>query len=150
MPFTIQKLGPADVSLAKQLFWFFQVDDGVAEPVIPSDEYLKDLLLKDDFHVIVALQYNIMIGGLTAYELVMYKDEIKEMFLYEIAVFLEYREKGIAGALIEYLKRIAVDRGIKEMYVGTTGDNTAAIKLYHSTGGEAEDGVLWFVYRLTH
>jgi aminoglycoside 3-N-acetyltransferase I len=148
MHFSIKKLGPADFELAKQLFWFFQVDDGVADPVVPSDGYLKALLLKDSFHVIAALEDDMLIGGLTAYELEMYKAEIREMFLYEIAVEVGHRKKGIAKELIDFLKEIALRKGMREMYVGTTSDNKPAMKLYKATGGEAEADVVWFVYQL--
>ncbi len=148
MHFTIKKLGPADFELAKQLFWFFQVDDDVADPLIPSDKYVEALLLKDSFHVLVALQDDLLVGGLTAYELEMYKAEIKEMFLYEIAIKPGYRKKGVAKALIGFLKEIGISKGMKEMYVGTTSDNKPAMKLYRATGGEAEADVLWFVYQL--
>jgi aminoglycoside 3-N-acetyltransferase I len=149
-PYTIQKLKPGDIDLSKELFYFFQTDDGVAEPVVPSDKYINALLLRDDFHVIVALQNDALIGGLTAYELAMYKEEIKEMFLYEIAVEPGYRKMGVAKALIGLLKTIGAAKGMKEMYVGTTSNNTAAMKLYKSTGGEAEADVVWFVYQLKH
>ncbi len=148
MLYKIQKLVPGNIDLAKQLFWFFQTDDGITAPIIPSAEYVNALLLRDDFHVVVALQNDVLIGGLTAYELNMYKAEIKEMFLYEIAVEPLHREKGVAKALIGFLKTIAVAKGMKEMYVGTTNDNLAAMKLYKSTGGRAEDDVVWFVYQL--
>jgi aminoglycoside 3-N-acetyltransferase I len=148
IPYTIQKLAPGDTDLAKKLFWFFQTDDDVAEPVIPSDIYINTLLLRDDFHVIVALQNGGLIGGVTAFELPMYKEEIKEMFLYEIAVEPGYRKMGVAKTLIGFLKTIGVTKGMKEMYVGTTNDNEAAMKLYKSSGGEEEANVVWFVYQL--
>jgi ribosomal protein S18 acetylase RimI-like enzyme len=72
------------------------------------------------------------------------------MFLYEIAVEPAYRKIGIAKALIGLLKTIGAAKGMKEMYVGTTSNNTAAMKLYKSTGGEAEADVVWFVYQLKH
>jgi len=149
MSFTIKKLEPDNIELAKQLFLFFQTDDGVVNPVVPSDEYLKVLLLKDDFHVIVAMRDKAMIGGLTAYELPMYKEEIKEMFLYEIAVIPEHRGKGVGKALIESLKKIGIAKGMKEMYVGTNTSNQAAMKLYHATGGKLETATEWFVYKLS-
>jgi len=148
MVFTVNKLSPSDIGYANQLFRFFQIDDGVAEPVIPSDEYIGTLLSKDDFHVIIALQNDRLIGGLTAYELEMYKQEIRELFLYEIAVEPEFRAQGVGRQLIEYLKKIGLAKHIKEMYVGTTSDNTPAMKLYRSTGAEPEAGVMWFVYQL--
>jgi aminoglycoside 3-N-acetyltransferase I len=148
MHFTIKKLKGTDAELAKQLFWFYQVDDEVAEPLIPSNEYLKKLLTKNDFHVLVALQNDKLIGGLTAFELPMYKEEVNEMFLYEIAVEQEYRKMGVAKALIENLKNICRDKGIKGMYVGTSTDNIPAMRLYKATGGEADEKIAWFVYEI--
>lgn len=148
MLLTIKKLKPADLSYAKDLFCFFQLDDEIANPVIPSDEYIAALLLKDDFHVLIALQNDKLIGGLTAYELIMYKQQINEMFLYEIAVRPEHRKTGVAKALIQSLKEICIAKEIKEMYVGTSTDNNAALKLYRSTGGKADDNIAWFVYQV--
>jgi ribosomal protein S18 acetylase RimI-like enzyme len=148
MDFVIRKLTPADIDLAKQLFWFFQEDDGISQPILPSDGYLLDLLSKGDFHVLVALHNGMLTGGLTGYELPMYKRPIREMFLYEIAIKPAYREKGIAKALIELLKQICKENGIEEMYVGTSTPNKAAMALYTSTGGEQEPDIAWFVYQL--
>ncbi len=147
MDFTLKKLLPDEIGIAKQLFWFFQEDDGISQPVVPSDAYLLEMLSKDDFHVIVALNDGKLLGGLTGYELPMYKRPVREMFLYEIAVKPEFREKGIAKALIERLKQICKEKGIEEMYVGTSTPNTAAMALYAATGGEQEPDIAWFVYQ---
>ena len=148
MQFSIIKLTPGNIDLAKQLFLFFQEDDQVARPVIPTDDYLRDLLSKDDFHVLVALHNDLLIGGVTGYELPMYKRQIRELFLYEIAVKPEFRKKGVAKALIERLKQICREKGIAEMYVGTSTPNKAAMALYASTGGEPEADIAWFVYQI--
>jgi aminoglycoside 3-N-acetyltransferase I len=97
--------------------------------------------------VIVALNNGVVIGGLTAYELDMYKEETTEIFLYEIAVEPLYRRNGVAKELIESLKKVCVSKGIREMYVGTEKDNYPAIKLYKATGGKMEE-IAWFVYDL--
>jgi aminoglycoside 3-N-acetyltransferase I len=146
--FTIKKLSPGDTELFKQLSWFYQVDDEVAEPALPSDEYLRKLLLKDDFHVFVGIQDDKLIGGVTGFELPMYKEEINEMFLYEIAVEPGYRKMGVAKALIEELKNTCKEKGIKEMYVGTETDNIPAMKLYKATGGDPDEKIAWFVYEV--
>jgi aminoglycoside 3-N-acetyltransferase I len=133
MKFTIKKLLPDDAHLFKQLSMFFQADDGVVEPIIPSDKYLENLLLNDQFHEVVAMQKGVLVGGLTAYELVLYSRSINEMFLYEIAVVPEYRKRGIAKAMIGFLKDICIEKGIKEMYIGTSVKNHEAMQLYKST-----------------
>jgi len=148
MEFNIEKLGAGGLELAKELILFFQQDDGISYPVVPSDDYLSSLLSKDSFHIIVALKDNALIGGATGYELDMYKKEVKEMFLYEIAVRPEYRGNGIGRALINGLKQICAERNIDEMYVGTTKSNQAAINLYSSAGGEQVPDITWFVYQI--
>jgi len=141
----IKKIGVDNLVLAKQLFLFFQIDDGVENPTAASDEYLNNLLSRNDFHVVVAIENETVIGGLTAHELVMYKEETREIFLYEIAVEPLHRKKGIATALIEFLKEICAAKGITYMFVGTEADNAPAIRLYETTGGKYED-IAWFVY----
>ena len=145
MTFNIKKLDSEDLALAKQLFLFFQIDDGVKKPTAASDEYLNNLLSRDDFHVVVAIENETVIGGLTAHELVMYKEETREAFLYEIGVEPLHRKKGVARALVEFLKEISRAKGITYMFVGTEADNTPAIRLYETTGGKYED-IAWFVY----
>ena len=147
MNFEIKKLVAEDIQLAKDLFLFYQVDDEVDKPLIPSDKYLREILSRDTFHVIVALNNGVVIGGLTAYELDIYKEETTEFFLYEIAVEPLYRRNGVAKELIESLKKVCVSKDIREMYVGTEQDNYPAIKLYKSTGGKFEE-IAWFVYGL--
>lgn len=96
MTYETRKLNPNDINLAKELFLFFQIDDGVVNPTLGSDEYLRDLLSRNDFHVIGALQNETIIGGLVGYELAKYKEETTVMFLYEIGVSSSFRRKGIA------------------------------------------------------
>jgi ribosomal protein S18 acetylase RimI-like enzyme len=60
------------------------------------------------------------------------------MLLYEIGVAPEYQRRGIGTALIRALERICRDRGFAEMFVFTNRSNTAAMRLYTSTGAHAE------------
>ena len=146
MAFEIRKLSPDEIALAKELMLMFQLDDGIENPTVPSDKYLTEILAKDDFHVIVALENNQLIGGLTAYEMKMFKRETTEMFLYEIGVEKSQRQKGVATALIEFLKEICISKGIVEMFVGTGKSNSAARILYLTTGGKADEDSVWFNY----
>jgi len=147
MAYTIQKLSRFNLSLAKELIRFWQTEDGIQNPMIPSDDYLNKLLSQDSFHVFVAVENEIIVGGLTAYELIMFPKEEVEMFLYEIGVHEDYRQKGIAAKLIENLKQLCVEKEIKVIFVGTSTDNEPAQKLYKATGGEMEV-IPWFTYNL--
>lgn len=142
-----KKLDTSETDLAKALILWFQQDDRVAQPIAPSDYYLRNLLVREDFHILVAMDGDKVIGGLTAYELPMYKEEVNEIFLYEIGVDEDYRMKNIATKLIEHLKQIALEKGIPEMYVGTELNNIPAQSLYKKTGGTFEQ-IAWYVYKL--
>ena len=147
MHLSIKKLSEKDLPLAKQLLEWFQVDDGIEHPVIPTDAYLTDLLSANSFHMLVAMDDAMLTGGLTAFEVPTYYQQGVEMFLYEIAVQEAYRQLGIATQLIEKLKDICSAKAIPVMYVGTEDDNVPARKLYAKTGGDLED-VAWFTYQL--
>ena len=147
MNLIIKKLSSTDLLLAKQLITLWQTEDGILDPAVPGDSYLHDLLSNDSFHVFAALDGDRVIGGLTAYELSMYKEEVHEMFLYEIGVDENYRQKGIATKLIALLKKTCSEKGIKIIFVGTSFDNQPARQLYETTGGEMEE-IPWFTYNL--
>lgn len=147
MPIEIKKLSPNDIALAMKLFLWFQEDDGIKNPTTASDKYLKNLLSRDDFHTIIAISGNTIVGGLTAYELVGYKDEEKEMYLFEMGVEKSYRRQGIGTALIQKLKEICREKEIEEMFVGAWADNNPAVKLYENTGGKGIE-VVEFTYKV--
>ena len=146
---TIKRLGPPDLKTARELFVYFQIDDGIEEPSIPSDQYLEALLRKEDFYVLAALDQEILAGGLTAFSLPLYKTESLEMFLYEIGIKPAYRQQGIAQQLINSLLALCRDLGISELFVGTSPNNKAAIKLYETSGGKAgQEHTVMFTYFL--
>ena len=139
--FEIKKLDSADLKFAREFFRFFKDDDGEENPTFLSDAYLTKLLKREDFHVFVALEDGKFAGGLTAYELMKYNAETTEMFLYEIGVEPEYQRRGIAAALVERLKAVCAEKGIREMFVATEPDNLPALGLYEKTGGKASEFV---------
>ncbi len=145
--FEIKKLAFDEVALAKELIKVFGFDEESEHQIFSSDEYIRKMLERDDFHVIVALENDQLIGGLTAYEMRMFKRETTEIFLYEIEVAEDQRQKGIGKALIEFLKQICAEKGIVEMFVGTEKNNFPARKLYAATGGNADEDSVWFNYR---
>jgi aminoglycoside 3-N-acetyltransferase I len=143
MHIKIKKLEAPDFKLAKQLFWLFQKNDGVKNPLSTSDKYLKNLLSKNDFYVLVARDGENILGGLTAYQLPEYKREEAEMFLYEIVVDKKFRRKKIATNLIESLIQICKEKKINEMFLVTEMDNIPAQNLYSSTGGIIEETAIF-------
>lgn len=144
MDFEIKLLQINDLSLLKQLLLLWLEEEEAPQP-LPTDEYLSQLLFKTSFCAIVAIDQNLVVGGLTAFEIPLYFEEGNEMFLYEIGVQANYRKKGVGKLLIQKLQEICTNKGIKTMYVGTEFDNLPAHKLYHRTGGKLEE-IAWFTY----
>lgn len=143
----IKKLAASEIALAKSLVLMFGSDDGTGEDFVPpSNKYCAEMLARADFHVIVALDGARLVGGLTAYEMKMFKRETTEMFLYEIEVAETHRRRGIGKALIGRLFEICREKGIVEMFVGTERENAPARRLYASTGGKADEDSVWFNY----
>ena len=140
-------LSEKDAALALDLFNWFQTEDHVDKPTRPTDGHVISLLQREDFHVIVALNSDEIVGGLTAYELAGYKSDKSEMFLFEIGVAEQFQRQGVATGLINSLKSICVEKGIEEMFVDVFSDNIPAIGLYKKTGGSGRN-VIEFNYDL--
>lgn len=104
------------------------------QAAIPSDAYLTSLLEKNHFIALVALDENKVVGGLAAYVLDKFEQERKEVYIYDLAVSINYRRLGIATGLINYLKTIAKERGAYVIFVQADLEDIPAIRLYQSLG----------------
>jgi len=131
---TTKHLTTEDIALAKELFTWYLEDDEL-EGGIASDEYLMELLAKNDFHVWVALDGDKLAGGITAYELPEYKVQGNELFIYEVGVKAEYRRQGVATMLINAALEMAKALNITEVFVDAEADNEPAKALYKATLG---------------
>ncbi|MEM8602510.1 MAG: AAC(3)-I family aminoglycoside N-acetyltransferase [Cyanobacteria bacterium P01_H01_bin.121] len=102
----------------------------------PSQDYLSRLLNHGMFIALAAVENNTVVGGIAAYELMKFEQERSEIYIYDLAVALEYRRRGIATALIEKLKVIAAKRGASIIFVQADQGIEAepAIALYTKLG----------------
>src|SRR5215510_15871251 len=80
------------------------------QSAVPRDEYLRSLLAKQNFIVLVALADDRVVGGLAAYVLEKFEQERLEIYIYDLAVARQHRRKGIATKLINNLRQIARER----------------------------------------
>jgi aminoglycoside 3-N-acetyltransferase I len=108
----------------------------------PESGYLQQLLASDSFLAIVAVEDEEVVGGLAAYELRKFEQERSEIYIYDLAVLVEHRRKGIATALIEELKREAARRSAYVIYVQADYGDGPAIALYTKLG--AREDVMHF------
>jgi aminoglycoside 3-N-acetyltransferase I len=135
----IRHLTPNDVPLMNALLRTFgeafnDMDTYIANR--PSEGYLRRLLGGDSFIALAALKSGVVVGGIAAYELKKFEQERSEIYIYDLAVASEHRRKGIATALIEKLKEIAVRRRAYVIFVqADTGiEDEPAIALYTKLG----------------
>ncbi|MGB3510748.1 MAG: AAC(3)-I family aminoglycoside N-acetyltransferase [Microcoleaceae cyanobacterium] len=139
---TIQHLSEKDIKLMRELLNVFgdafdEVDTYCQAQ--PETDYLRKLLSRDYFIVLVALKHGEVVGGLTAYVLHKFEQERSEIYIYDLAVSAEHRRQGIAMTLIGALKNIAVDRGAYVIFVQADYGDDPAIELYRKVGGVRED-----------
>ena len=137
----IHRLSGNDVHRMRQLNALFATvfeDTESYAAVPPSDDYLTDLLAKDSFFAMVAVEGDEVVGGLAAYELEKFEQARSEIYIYDLAVAATHRRQGIARALINGLRDIAIQRGCWALYVQADYGDDPAIALYTSMGKREE------------
>ena len=100
----------------------------------PEDSYLGELLSSKAFIAIAATSGQSVVGGLAAYVLPKFEQARKEVYIYDLAVSSTCRRQGIATAMIEELKRIALATGVYVIYVQADHGDEPAIALYTRLG----------------
>ncbi len=100
----------------------------------PSSAYLKRLLSSNYFIALAALKNGSVVGGIAAYELQKFEQERSEIYIYDLAVAAAHRREGIATALIQELKKIAVERSAYVIFVQADIGDAPAIALYTKLG----------------
>jgi aminoglycoside 3-N-acetyltransferase I len=141
MAAVIHQLTPHDIPLLRSLNALFgsafaEPDTYCAEP--PSDEYLRGLLAKENIIVLVTLLAQQVVGGLVAYQLDKLERARRELYIYDLAVAEAHRRRGIATALIERLREIAISRDAWIIYVQAEHGDGPAIALYQGLGVREE------------
>lgn len=81
------------------------------QSAVPSDEYLTELLAREDFIPLVAIADGRVVGGLASYVLKKFEQERSEIYIYDLAVLEEYRRQHIATGLINKLRETAREIG---------------------------------------
>ena len=148
---TYRVLSPEDIGPMRELLDLFA--EAFADPESyqhnqPSDTYLRRLLQRDTFFVVVAEDAGKSIGGLAAYELIKFEQERSEIYIYDLAVTESHRRQGVATALINTLKQVAAERGAYVVFVQADYDDPPAIALYTKLG--TREDVLHFDIDVPH
>jgi aminoglycoside 3-N-acetyltransferase I len=104
----------------------------------PSDGYLRDLLADPRFIALVAVEGERIIGALGAYELRKFEQQRSEIYIYDLAVAADRRRQGVATALIDALRPIAVAAGAWVIYVQADLEDEPAVALYTKLGSRED------------
>jgi aminoglycoside 3-N-acetyltransferase I len=136
-PISIRQLSANDLPLMEGLLATFGEAFGEIDTYSssrPSNDYLKRLLSSDYLIALAALKNESVVGGLVAYELQKFEQERSEIYIYDLAVAADHRREGIATALIQELKKIAVARAAYVIFVQADIEDDPAIALYTKLG----------------
>src|SRR5690606_3603957 len=107
---TILHLDARHLSDAKAMFAMMR--EVFEEPLVtedPPDEYLQNLLGKNSFYALAALEGERIVGGLTAYRLDGYHTAESQLMVYDLAVAIDFQRKGIGTLLMKSIFEIAKD-----------------------------------------
>jgi aminoglycoside 3-N-acetyltransferase I len=141
----IRVLGATDADVLRQMLAMFgHAFDDVPTYAAnqPDDAYLRDLLASRTFVAIGALDGTTIVGGLAGYVLPKFEQARSEFYIYDLAVDLAHRRRGIATRLIQELRSLASARGIYVIFVQADHGDDAAIALYDKLG--VREAVLHF------
>ena len=100
----------------------------------PPDSWLTEQLGKDALIALIAERDGAVIGGLVAYELDKLEQARRELYIYDLAVEEAHRRRGVATALIDWLREHAAARGAWVIYVQADLGDEPAIALYTNLG----------------
>lgn len=137
MSLSIRQLAADDIGLFRALLQAFGEAFGETETYgskQPDEVYLRSLLGGDSFIAVAALESGVVVGGIAAYELRKFEQRRSEIYIYDLAVAATHRRRGVATALINELKTIAVARGAYVIFVQADIGDDAAIALYTKLG----------------
>lgn len=112
-----------------------------------EDEWVARFIASDGHHLLFALDDDgAPIGFVSGVETT-HPDKGTEMFLYELAVLEQHRNRGVGRTLVRELADIAHSRGCYGMWVATEPDNVAAVAAYRAAGAAEPEAFVTLEWR---
>ena len=137
----IIRLGPDDLALFRSMNGLFAAvfkDPHSYASAPPSDEHARKLLADANFIALVAEQDGHVTGALAAYVLPKFEQARSEIYIYDLAVDLGHRRRGIATGLIGWLREHARAINAWAIYVQADPPDAPAVALYEKLGTREE------------
>lgn len=98
--------------------------------------------LADPGHEIVLGLCNGVVVGMATGTVLLHPDKPPVMFVNEVGVSEEYRQRGFATLILERFLAVARARGCEGVWLGTEADNDSARALYRKVGGRETAGLV--------
>jgi ribosomal protein S18 acetylase RimI-like enzyme len=137
----VRRLTPSDCALAGATIRRIK-------PAQVTPEVVGRFLERPDHYFIAAIEDENPVGFALVYELQRIDRLQPMLFLYEIGVAEASRRRGVASAMVEFLKSTCRERNCFKVFVITSQANEAALRLYSSRFGDAarrEESVVFTV-----
>ena len=113
----------------------------------PTEAWTARFLASDGHHLLVALDDDHdLIGYVTGVETT-HPDKGTEMFLYELSVDADHRNRGVGRRLVAALADLARDRGCYGMWVATEPTNGAGIATYRAAGADQPEPCITMTWK---
>jgi ribosomal protein S18 acetylase RimI-like enzyme len=128
MTLEYRMLGPGDATVLDRVA--DDVFDGAVQPAL-AQEFIED----DRHHLAVAIDEGVVVGFASGVHYV-HPDKPPELWINEVGVAPTHLRRGLAQALLRMLLDTGRTLGCTQAWVLTDRDNTAAMRLYASVGGD--------------
>ena len=143
MGLDLVRLSSSDFHQIDEILEFFAAEFDDSESYLShkkSQRYLERLLGSSSFICLAARIQDRLAGCLVAYELIKFEQERSDIYIDDVALSSSFRRRGVATALIDYLKGIAKSVGAWVIFVqaDTSEGNQPAINLYTKLGTREE------------
>ena len=137
----VEKLKKEDISLYKELI------DEVFESSNNIDYYNNYDENNTNYDIIVAKENNKIIGSITMYKLELFTFSFQPAIeIFNVGVSKEYRNKGIAKKVFEYIIKYAKENGYNSIHLTCLDNAYNAHKLYESIGMKRASSVKYAIY----
>lgn len=108
----------------------------------PRPDAIRLFLAESTHHLFIAYEDGEPVGFVSGVQMT-HPDKGPEMFLYELAVDEDHRQRGIGTALVTALRELAREKGCYDMWVLTDDGNEPALRTYRKSGSsESTDQVM--------
>ncbi len=111
-----------------------------------DNKYLRSLLNKPDFLVLIGKYNNEVIGGLTVYILHRYYSTKPVAYIYDVGVMPIHQRKGVGKKLISHLIQYCEENGFEDAYVEAETEDIQAVNFYKATQMTRELRATHFIY----